>query len=139
VTTDSVLSKDKTWRVSFVLEKPEQFDEMMWECAKGNISTEDAAKKCGMKLETFYSWLRKNNEAYALFRQNVGTRQKSVMPVDLFDKLERKRELLKERKAQETMKKYGSKSHINIKVQMAKAMGMSYGQYVAFADGLGKL
>jgi transposase len=111
----------------------------MWECARGNISTEDAAKRCGMKLTTFYSWLRKDKEAYALFRQNVGTRQKSVMPVDLFDKLERKRELLKERKAQETMKKYGSKSHINIKVQMAKAMGMSYGQYVAFADGLGKL
>jgi transposase len=122
-----------------VLEKPEQFEDMMWECAKGNISTEDAAKKCGMKLATFYSWLRKDKEAYALFRQNVGNRQKSTVPVDIFDKVEQKRKLMEKRKLQETMKKYGSKSHINIKVQMAKAMGMSYGQYVAFADGLGKL
>jgi transposase len=122
-----------------VLEKPEQFEDTMWECARGNISTEDAAKRCGMKLTTFYSWLRKDKEAYALFRQNVGNRQKSTVPVDIFDKVEQKRKLMEKRKLQETMKKYGSKSHVDLKVKMAKAMGMSYGQYVAFADGLGKL
>lgn len=122
-----------------MLEKPKQFEDMMWECAKGNISTEDAAKRCGVKTETFYSWLRKDKEAYALFRKNIGSRKKSTMPVDLFDKLERKRKLEKERKSRETMSKYGKKSHINIKVQMANAMGMSYGRYIAFAEGLDRL
>jgi hypothetical protein len=61
------------------------------------------------------------------------------VPVDIFDKVEQKRKLMEKRKLQETMKKYGSKSHVDLKVKMAKAMGMSYGQYVAFADGLGKL
>jgi phage antirepressor YoqD-like protein len=124
----------------FVLEKPEQFEDMMWECAKGNISTEDAAKKCGMKLATFYSWLRKDEEAYALFRKNVPNRHKSVMPVDLWRNRMREKELEQKRKAEEVMSKYHAKCKIADKVAQARALGMSYGYYSALiVNGLGRL
>jgi len=121
-----------------VLEKPEQFEEMMWECAKGNISTEDAAKRCGMKRDTFYSWLRKNEEAYQIYKKNNPIRKKSVTPSKRY--YAREFELEQERRAKEVMAEYHAKCKIADKVSRARALGMSYGYYSALVvNGLGKL
>lgn len=121
-----------------MLEKPEEFEKMMWECAKGNISTEDAAKRCGMKRDTFYSWLRKNEEAYQIYKKNSPIRKKSVTPSKRY--YARECELEQERRAKEVMAEYHDKCKIADKVSRARALGMSYGYYSALVvNGLGKL
>jgi phage antirepressor YoqD-like protein len=123
-----------------VLEKPEQFEDMMWECARGNISTEDAAKKCGMKLATFYSWLRKDEEAYAVYKKNIRYRKKSVMPTECWRSKNKKDELEMVRHKREVMAEYTKKSQVSLKARLARALGMSYGYYVALVvDGMGRL
>ena len=122
-----------------MLKVPDNFEEMKWSCACGEIATNDAAKMCGLARSTFYAWLRQDKEAFAEYQRNNSTRIKPVMSADSWRNRIRTEELETKRRCEDIMATYHKKSKIDVKLKMARALGMSYGQYVAFAEGYGRL
>lgn len=117
------------------------FDEAKDLCCKGELTTLDAAVQCGMKLSTFYKYLRLDVNAYAEFKRNTAKRSQLVSKYsDDSDGAKRKRRIERyyEQRGETKMKKYHSNG-LQDKLALARASGMSYGQYSAYVAGLGRI
>ena len=124
-----------------MLETPENFEEMKWACVRGEMTTLDASIQCGMKLSTFYKWLKMDREAYAEFKAHDNERRKLVSKhTDMVanKRSSRRQEREEENHLVEVMKQYHSEG-LQYKLKQARAMGMSYGYYSAMCAGLGRI
>lgn len=120
-------------------EDKELLDKMIWKVANGEIKSGEAAEICGMKYPIFYKRLRKNKEAFAVFREKVSKRKKPLVEHQYNIKFERDSDVSYMERVKKTMNKYHNKCNIADKVAQARAMGVSYGYYVAMSAGLGRL
>lgn len=123
------------------MENEKLLDEMIWACAKGEITVPDAAKKCELSYQQFYKRLRHNAEAYMLFREKV-SRRKAPLVADTSRRMyegARDHDLEYERRLASIMARYRAKSGLALKERLARAMGLTYGYYVAFTDGYCRL
>lgn len=120
-------------------DKPKNLDEMIWACAKGEIPSVEAAKRCGMEYQKFYKQLRRNVEAYALFREKV-SRRKTPLVTDFSRRVfKREHDFEYESHLAMVMAQYQAKCKLALKERLARDMGLSYGYYVAFSDGYGRV
>lgn len=117
----------------------ELLNELIWKVANGEMRSTVAAKQCGLSYQVFYKRLRKNKEAFALFREKVSKRKKPLVEHQYNIKFERDSDVSYMERVKKTMNEYHNKCNIADKVAQARAMGVSYGYYVAMSTGLGRL
>jgi hypothetical protein len=123
-----------------VLEDKNLVNELVWKVANGEIPSVEAAKQCGLSYQVFYKRLRKNKEAFAVFREKVSKRKRPLVEHQYNIKFERDSDVSYMERVKKTMNEYHSKCNIADKVAQARALGMSYGYYSALVvNGLGKL
>jgi hypothetical protein len=115
----------------------EELEKLKWACARGEIATRDAAVKLGMPFSTFYKKIRDDVECYAVYRSNIGKRKLPETPVPI--RGGREHEYKVEKRSKQIMSGYRAKSKIVDRLAEAKNLGMSYGQYVAYTDGVGRI
>jgi hypothetical protein len=114
-------------------------NELVWKVANGEIPSVEAAKQCGLSYQVFYKRLRKNREAFAVFREKVSKRKRPLIDHKYNYQFKRDSDDTRAERLAKVMNEYHDKCKLADKEIQAKKLGMSYGQYVAFADGLGRL
>ena len=114
-------------------------NELVWKVANGEIPSVEAAKQCGLSYQVFYKRLRKNKEAFALFREKVSKRTRPLIDHKYNYEFKRDSDIARAERLEKVMAEYHDKCKLADKEVQAKKLGMSYGQYVAFAEGLGRL
>ena len=117
----------------------DKLTEMIWKVANGEIPSKKAAEICGLNYHVFYKRLRKNVEAYMVFRKKVSKRTKPLVENKYNSKYKRDSDETKALRLKKTMDSYHAKSKIADKVAQAKAKGLSYGYYMAMVNGYGRL
>jgi hypothetical protein len=119
-------------------EDKELLDKMIWKVANGEIKSGEAAEICGMKYPIFYKRLRKNKEAFAVFREKVSKRKKPLVEHKYNYEYKRDSNITYEERVAKVMADYHDKCKLPDKARKARALGMSYGYYSALVNGLGK-
>ena len=114
-------------------------NELVWKVANGEIPSVEAAKQCGLSYQVFYKRLRKNKEAFAVFREKVSKRKRPLIDHKYNYEFKRDSDIARAERLEKVMAEYHGKCKLADKEIQAKKLGMSYGQYVAFAEGLGRL
>lgn len=117
----------------------ELLNDLIWKVANGEMRSTVAAKKCGLTYQGFYKHLRKNKEAFAVFRDKVSKRKKPLIDNKYNYKYERDSDISYRERVKKVMDEYHDKCRIADKVAQAKAMGVSYGYYIAMSAGIGRL
>lgn len=117
----------------------ELLNDLIWKVANGEMRSTVAAKKCGLSYQVFYKRLRKNKEAFAVFRDKVSKRKKPLIDNKYNYKYERDSDISYRERVKKVMDEYHDKCRIADKVAQAKAMGVSYGYYIAMSAGIGRL
>jgi hypothetical protein len=111
-------------------------------CINGDMTMVDAAYECGMSKSHFYTLVRQDKESYLLFLSNTEKRSRlksqHLDPKVMARKYKRQAENEEENRLKKLMKKYHSKT-LGAKVSLAKQLGISYGKFMAMAQGLGRL
>lgn len=121
-------------------EDKELLDKMIWKVANGEIKSGEAAEICGMKYPIFYKRLRKNKEAFAVFRAKVSKRKKPLVEHKYNSEYKRDSDFNYAERLEKVMAEYHGKCKLADKEKQAKALGMSYGYYSALViNGLGRL
>lgn len=121
-------------------EDKELLDKMIWKVANGEIKSGEAAEICGMKYPIFYKRLRKNKEAFAVFREKVSKRKKPLVEHQYNNEYKRDSDFNYAERLEKVMAEYHGKCKLADKEKQAKALGMSYGYYSALViNGLGRL
>ena len=115
-------------------------NELVWKVANGEIPSVEAAKQCGLSYQVFYKRLRKNKEAFAVFREKVSKRKKPLVNHQYNNEYKRDSDFNYAERLKKVMNEYHNKCNIADKVAHARALGMSYGYYSALiVNGLGRL
>ena len=117
----------------------DKLTEMIWKVANGEIPSKKAAEICGLNYPVFYKRLRKNKEAFKVFRKKVSKRKKPLVEHKYNSNFKRDSDITKMERLKKVMTEYHKKSKIADKVAQAKAMGVSYGYYMAMVSGFGRL
>lgn len=115
-------------------------NELVWKVANGEIPSVEAAKQCGLSYQVFYKRLRKNKEAFAVFREKVSKRKKPLVEHKYNNEYKRDSDFNYAERLEKVMAEYHGKCKLADKEKQAKALGMSYGYYSALViNGLGRL
>ena len=114
-------------------------NELVWKVANGEMRSSEAAKQCGLSYQVFYKRLRKNKEAFAMFREKVSKRTRPLVDHKYNYEFKRDSDVSYMERVKKTMDEYHNKCKLADKVAQARAMGVSYGYYVAMSAGLGRL
>jgi hypothetical protein len=122
-----------------VLEDKNLVNELVWKVANGEIPSVEAAKQCGLSYQVFYKRLRKNREAFAVFREKVSKRKRPLVDHKYNYQFKRDSDDTRAERLAKVMNEYYEKCKLADKEIQAKKLGMSYGQYVAFAEGYGRI
>ena len=114
-------------------------NELVWKVANGEIPSVEAAKRCGLSYQVFYKRLRKNKDAFAVFRVKVSKRKKPLVDHKYNYEFKRDSDVSYMERVKKTMDEYHNKCKLADKEVQAKSLGMSYGYYSALINGLGRL
>ena len=115
-------------------------NELVWKVANGEIPSVEAAKQCGLSYQVFYKRLRKNKEAFAVFREKVSKRKRPLVNHQYNYEYKRDSDFNYAERLEKVMAEYHGKCKLADKEIQAKALGMSYGYYSALViNGLGRL
>lgn len=114
-------------------------NELVWKVANGEMRSSEAAKQCGLSYQVFYKRLRKNKEAFAVFREKVSKRTRPLVDHKYNYEFKRDSDVSYMERVKKTMNEYHNKCKLADKEVQAKSLGMSYGYYSALINGLGRL
>ena len=120
-------------------ENKELVTKMVWQVANGEVKSKKAAEICGISYTKFYKRLRSNEEAYKVFRKKVSRRKKPLVNHQYNYEYKRDSDFNYAERLKKVMDEYHGKCKIADKVAQARAMGVSYGRYMAMCAGLGRL